>query len=121
MNLLCLQLEGLRQLQLLQFLCHHRMHGTEQRCWWQNDKTIGQMAWLVAQFHGNLAVSGLTTQKRDEEWASLSMRRLGDNPESLVQLKELIDRTNRERSVPKNARGMQDQIFELHYSSKPSG
>ena len=64
-----------------------------------------QMAWLVAQFHGNLAVSGLTTQKRDEEWASLPMRRLGDNPETLVQFKELIDGTTpirgAVRSVPK--------------------
>ena len=65
--------------------------------------TVGQMAWLVAQYHGNLATSGLTIQKRDEEWASLSMRRLGDNLETLMQSKELIDRTNRERSVPKTA------------------
>ena len=66
--------------------------------------TVGQMAWLVAQYHGNLAVSGLTIQKRDEEWASLSMRRLGDNPETLVLFKELIDRINRERSVQRDGR-----------------
>ena len=28
---------------------------------------------------------------------------LGDNPETLMQFKELIDRTNRERLVPKTA------------------
>ena len=60
MKLLCLHLVALLLQLQLPSLSHHR---TCDGCSRPNDHCGTEMAWLVAQFHGNLAVSGLTTQR----------------------------------------------------------
>ena len=55
MKLQCLQLVALSLLLLLPSLSLHRMRDMRATGVAGRMTTVGQMAWLVAQFHGNLA------------------------------------------------------------------
>ena len=62
--------------------------------------SAGQLAWAVVESFGNQPTTGLTASERNSRWESLSMRHVGNNMESLISLKALIDQTNDERPVP---------------------
>ena len=61
----------------------------------------GQMALLVADSFGNLPTTGLTEETRDAKWTAITLRQVGYTPESMLNLKLLIDQTSAERPVAK--------------------
>ena len=59
--------------------------------------SMAQVALLVADSFGTAPNTGLSSLQRASRWESIMLRVVGYNPESMVQLKSLIDQTNSER------------------------
>ena len=58
------------------------------------DTSAGQMACMVLRRHGIMPTTGLTTVTQTSKWETMTLRKVGYTPESMIELKNLIDSTN---------------------------
>ena len=61
--------------------------------------SAGQLAMAVADHFGLQPVSGLSETSRDQMWHGMTARPVGRSPETMIQLKDMVDKINNERPV----------------------
>ena len=66
-----------------------------------NANQDGIQAWVIVRRAGIAAQTLLSSQDQDGDWDQISLRAVGHTEKSMMALKGLIVRVNRERTVPK--------------------